>query len=150
MEWILDDWSAGDIVSQIVNKWGISERHAKRYLADARESWSSDEDKLIEQKRRIKIESLKKLKRSLKDQYKGTPLGIRAVLAVESKIIELEQLNPATKLEVTGKNGTPIKTEAKVIHDEIDYDSLPDEVLLAIVKARKVKTSNVNSETSED
>lgn len=111
MEWILEDWPSNDIVAQIVSKWGLSERHAKRYIAEARAAWTKNEDQKVEHQRKLKIESLKKLKRSLKDQHKGTPLGIRAILAVEREIIKLQGLNPATKVEITGKNGKPIQTE---------------------------------------
>lgn len=111
MEWILEDWSSSDIVAQIVNKWGVSERHAMRYLAEGRKKWVKGEDQIIEHKRRLKVESLKKLKRSLSPAYKGTPAGIRATMAVEKEIITLESLRPVTKVELTGKNGQPIQTE---------------------------------------
>lgn len=139
MEWILDDWYAGDIVSSIVNKWGISERQAKRYISEAREKWNLDEEKVIEKKRRQKIESLKKLKRSLKDSFKGTPAGIKAIMSVEKEIIKLENLAPATKIKIGGdpENTTPIKT---TVESNVDYTLLPMEVLQAIVAARKKPT----------
>jgi hypothetical protein len=111
MEWILEDWASPDIVSQIETKWGLSERQAWRYLAEGRKRWVKGEDVVIEHKRKMKIETLKKLKRSLLPQYKGTPAGIRAQMKVEDKIILLEQLEPAKKLEISGKDGQPIQTE---------------------------------------
>lgn len=111
MEWIIEDWPYADIVTNIIAKWNLEERQAKRYVKAARDKWNEQENELVERKRRLKIESLKKLKRSLQEKYKGTPHGIRAVLHVEKELIKLEGLNPAMKLEVTGKDGKPIKTE---------------------------------------
>jgi hypothetical protein len=114
MEWILDDWSSTDIVAQIMQKWILSERQAKRYLADARQEWNQNEDAIIEQKRRARIESLKKQKRSLKPEYKGTPLGIRTLLAIDKEISKLENLYPAIKLDIGNKDGKPFKTTSTV------------------------------------
>lgn len=110
-EWIIDDWPSADIISQIVSKWGLEERTAYRYLADARKKWVKESLAQTEHRRRLKIESLKKLKRSLKDAFKGTPAGIKAVLSVEKEIITLENLRPAIKLEHSGPGGAPIQTE---------------------------------------
>ena len=138
-EWIIEDWHTGDIILQIVQKWKLSERQAKRYIAKARAKWADSEDEKIDRLRKLKIESLKKLKRSLKDVHKGTPHGIRAVLMVEKEIIKLENLAPAQKVEVTGKNGQPIKSET-THKEDIDYSKLSEDVLLAIAAARKTVT----------
>jgi hypothetical protein len=135
-EWILEDWSSSDIQAQITHKWGIEERQAKRYISEARKRWIAEEDLVTAHKKKLKIESLKKLKRSLQDRYKGTPIGIDAILKVEKEIIALEGLKPARRLEVMGKGGQPIKTESTHTSN-VDYAMLPDEVLLAIVGARK-------------
>jgi hypothetical protein len=119
MEWILEDWPSTDIITQVVTKWGVSDRQAKRYLADARTEWVKDEDAIIEQRRRTKVESLKKLKRSLKEQFKGTPLGIRSVLMVEREIILLEGLRAPAKIEHTGAKGEPL------------FEKLTDDELMA-------------------
>jgi hypothetical protein len=121
-EWIIDDYPTQDIISQAMQLWGVTDRQSYRYLKEARKKWNSQADETIEQKRRLKIQSLKKLKRSLKDQYKGTPKGITAVLAVDKEIIKLENLRPAEKIEVTGKNGAPIETI------EFRVNLTPDEI----------------------
>jgi hypothetical protein len=110
-EWLIDDWSSADIIAQINNKWGIEERQAKRYIAEARSRWNEDEDELVKQKRKRKIAKLQKLARSLDKKFIGTPAGIRSVLSVEKELINLEGLRPATKVELTGKDGRPIQTE---------------------------------------
>jgi hypothetical protein len=113
-EWIIDDHPYMDIVSSIRKQWEVSEPQAKRYIKAARDKWAGEEQAIIEQKRRARIESLKKLRRSLKDQYKGTPFGIRAILSVDKEISKLENLYPAIKLEHSGPGGKPIETVTSV------------------------------------
>jgi len=110
-EWLIDDWSSTDIIAKINNKWGIEERQAKRYISEARSKWNEDEDELIKQKRKRKVAKLQKLSRSLDKKFIGTPAGIRSILSVEKELINLEGLRPATKVELTGKDGRPIQTE---------------------------------------
>lgn len=133
-EWILEDFPVGDIKSNMDAKWGISERQAQRYIKEARKRWVADEDILIAHKRKLRVLKLQKLSRSLKDHYKGTPEGIKALLAVEKEIISLEALRQPIKLEHSGANGKPIQTEN--VGSKIDYQQLPDDVLRAIVNAR--------------
>lgn len=121
-EWIIEDWPSVDIISQINLKWGIEERQAKRYIAEARRRWVETEDAVVEQKRKLKIQSLKKLKRSLKETFKGTPGGIRAIISVERELIKLEGLAPATKVEVTGKEGGPIVTKRIIKWGETEIE----------------------------
>jgi len=118
-EWILEDWPYGDIVQQIILKWGIEERQAKRYVAEARKRWVNDESILIGNKRKLKILSLKKLKRSLRESYKGTPEGIRAIMAIEKEIITLEGIRPAEKHEIGGLNGQPLPTPQIIINQVV-------------------------------
>lgn len=110
-EWILDDWPTTDILKVVMDKWGLEERQAYRYIAIARKRWQDEKDELVNQRRRIKILQLKKLKRSLGSKFVGTPSGINAVLNVEKELIMLEGLAPARKVELSGPDGTPIQTE---------------------------------------
>lgn len=134
-EWILEDWPTCDIISNINAKWAIQERQAKNYIAEARKRWLLEDDLLMGQKKKLKIASLKKLKRSLQDKYKGTPLGITAILRVEQMIITLDGLRPARRLEIAGKNGNAVQIESKPLTN-VDYTKLPDEILKAIANAR--------------
>lgn len=104
-EWLIQDWPTCDIITQINAKWNIAERQAKRYIADARGRWQKEEQEVLDQKRQRKIKKLQVLARSLKDEYKGTPGGIRAVMVVEKEIISLEAIRPAAKVELLGKGG---------------------------------------------
>lgn len=116
-EWVIDEWPYQDIIAQIINKWGIEERQAKRYIKESRERWVGQEEEAVASKRRLKVQALRKLKRSLIDKYKGTPGGIRAIVAVEKLIINLEGLEPATKLQVTGDKGGPIQVTGNITHN---------------------------------
>jgi hypothetical protein len=117
-EWIIDDWPYTDIVREIINKWGIQERQAKRYVADGRKRWVEGEQELLDRKRAMKLASLKKLKRSLKESYKGTPGGIRAIVAIEKEIIKLEGLSMPKQLSIGGiKDAPPIPMVTKITHN---------------------------------
>ena len=111
-DWLIDDWESWRIIAEIKTLWNIDDRQAKRYIADARDRWKDEEAEVIKQKRKRKVLKLQKMSRSLEKSYKGTPSGIRALLAVEKVIIELESLRPATKVELSGKDGKPIQTES--------------------------------------
>lgn len=119
-EWIIEDWPYTDIVLNIINKWGVAERQAKRYIASARDRWVDEEQEKAERKRAMKVVSLKKLKRSLKDQFKGTPGGIRAIVAVEKELIKLEGLAMPKQISVGGiKDAPPIPMAGKITHNLI-------------------------------
>jgi len=140
-EWILQDWTSIDIVLAVDSLWQIGERQARRYISEAKKRWIQEEDELTENKRKFKVASLKRLKNTMQRNYLGTPAGMLAILQVEKTIISLEGLNRAKKIELAGTDGEPIKTtaEVKVIrHTNVDYTQLPEDALLAIVKARKV------------
>lgn len=134
MEWILEDWPSADIISNMVEKWVMSERHAKRYLAEARRRWNDDESAVIDHKRKLKVESLKKLKRSLKESFKGTPAGMNAILRIEREIIMLEGLRADTKIVLKGdkENPIPITTNTK-----LEIGKLSDEDLKIIIALSK-------------
>lgn len=110
-EWIIEDWPSVDIIANIGDKWGLESRQAKRYISEARKRWVEDEQTSINNKRRLKIESLKKLKRSLRDHHKGTPGGINAILRVEREIIKLDGIERSKKIELGGMKGQPVQTE---------------------------------------
>lgn len=90
--WILDGVSDRLIVKQILQQWSIGLRQAERYVKEAYSSWSKIEGVNIEMKRELKIAKLKQDIRSLKSEYKGTPAGIQAIMAVEKELIKLEGL----------------------------------------------------------
>jgi hypothetical protein len=131
-EWILEEQPYTDMVNAIMQKWGIEERQAKKYVAVARERWGDQQDMVLEQRRRLRIEGLKKLKRSMKELYKGTPRGIEAILKIDKEISKLEGLYPATKMELSGRDGAPLIPE-----NNLDVSKLDDEELKTIVRLTK-------------
>lgn len=88
--WILDGVQDYLILAQAKTQWNIGLRMARKYLKEAYENWKQEEGIDMETKRQAKLAELQQLKRSLKPEFKGTPAGIRAVVAVEKEIIRLE------------------------------------------------------------
>ena len=102
-EWILEDWPDCDIILQIQNKWDVNESLAIEYLSNAKDKWINQPSVLQDDKRKIRIESLKRLKRSLKIEYKGTPEGIKTILQIEREIIQLEHTTKQKHTKVIKK-----------------------------------------------
>lgn len=114
LSWIVEGVPTALIYQQILNnKWCESKRQAERIHAAAVKRWTEAESDDVEEKRKLKVIELKQLKRSLKPEYKGTPAGIRTMVLVEKEIIKLENLRPAQKIELSGKDGKPIEVESK-------------------------------------
>lgn len=106
-QWIIEGVQEDLMRKQMRQEWGISTRQAKRYIKDAYESWKTDAEIDIDTKRQAKIAELQQLKRSLKAEYKGTPSGIRAQMAVEKQIIRLEPYS-VQRIDITS-GGEPIQ-----------------------------------------
>ena len=110
--WIVEGVQSALIVRQVLNNgWCESQRHAERMLKAARDAWTEIPEAEIAQKRRLKITQLEQYKRNLKEEFKSTPAGIRALVAIEKEIIMLDGLRKPNKIELTGKDGLPIQTE---------------------------------------
>lgn len=118
--WIIEGQQDNIIVKNIVEKWNVDIRQAQRYVRKAYESWKQIEGVNIEMKREMKIARYKQLIKSLKDEYKGTPSGIRAIAEVEKRIDMLEGLEqPKTiKLEVPEVSAVKFK----VVYGKGDRD----------------------------
>jgi hypothetical protein len=131
--WIIEGVQSALIVRQIISSgWTNAEkecdkvRSAERMLKAARDKWISIEEANIEQKRKLRVDEMKQYKRKLQAKYQGTPAGIFACVAVDKEINKLENLYPSTKIEVTGKDGEPIKTQTEITKHEVvfkEFDS---------------------------
>lgn len=132
--WIIDGVQPALIIKQIQTQGWAKERQAKRLLQSAWSRWTDIPEADLESKRKLKIAELQQLKRSLKEQYKGTPTGVLAQLAVDKMIIRLEGYAPAQKHILQGDEDKPVVIENK---SDVDYSRLSDEILLAIVAASK-------------
>lgn len=98
--WILDGVHDYLILKQAQNQWGITLRQARTYLKRATSNWKRETDITLEDRRESKIAELKNLKRTLKEEYKGTPTGINAIIRVEKLIIKLEDIEPAKRHQI--------------------------------------------------
>lgn len=134
--WIVDGAHYQLMIRQIISSgWTKAKNHidqvrsAKRMIADAREQWIDEEEGDIEERRKLKISQLKQLIRSMKDAFKGTPSGIKAIISVEKEIIKLEGLALPKKIELSGKDGKPIEVDTKNTHQ------LTPNAIRAIAKA---------------
>lgn len=119
--WICEGISAGLIVRQIINsgwtnakKEKDQKRSAERMLAVARKDWTEMEEATLLQKKKMRIARLERIGQKLDEKFKSTPAGVFAQVAVEKEIIKIEGTQAASKVEVSGKNGGPIKTETTV------------------------------------
>lgn len=99
--WILEGVPDRLIVKQILQLWPIDLRQAERYVKEAYENWKKIEGVNIDMKRELKVDELKQLKRSLSQEFKGSPSGIRAIMMVEKVIIQLEGLEMPKKIDLT-------------------------------------------------
>lgn len=109
-EWLLQDFITADILRQCVTRWGVSQRQGARYLADARKTFETITEKNLAKRLNYHLHRRTKLLRDIDPKYKNQPQGIAAQLAVLRDIADLEQLYKA-KLEVSGPDGKPIKTQ---------------------------------------
>lgn len=91
-EWIINSYSYIDIVKQIVQTWGITERQAKNYIRDGYKRFREANEIDVEELKAASIERRKKLARELDPEYKKTPPGVIALLAVEKDIDKLRGL----------------------------------------------------------
>lgn len=98
--WILDGVQDRLIIKQISVDWNLSIRQCERYIKDAYEKWKKVEGVNLDMKRELKIAELKQIRRSLKEEYKGTPQGIQAIMLVEREIIKLEGLEPDKNINI--------------------------------------------------
>lgn len=118
--WIIEGVQDRLIVKNSVERWGIDIRQAQRYVREAYESWKKIEGVNIDMKREMKIAKLQQMIRTMKEEYKGTPAGISAIMAVEKEIIKLEGLEPAKTINLEMPQVEAVKF--KVVYGKGDRD----------------------------
>lgn len=118
-EWILQDFPTSDIAQNCVNKWGISERHAMRYIAWANDGFAKITEKKLEKRLNYHIQRRQKLLRDLEEKYKKHPAGISVQLDILQDLAKLEKLY-TLKIEHSGPDGGAIQTESthKVVFED--------------------------------
>lgn len=153
--WIIDNVPSALIIQQILHKeWCKSDRQAYRILQAARLQWVKYEDDDIVQKIKLQIQNLKNRIRGMNNEYKGTPIGMNAILAYEKEIAKLEGMHitvmrlsllPPPSVapplpEEEPKDTTPGDLNPFFSSPDVDYTKLDDNILKAIVAARKQTT----------
>lgn len=124
-EWIIEDQPNCDIEASCVRQFQVSPRQAKRYIAAALDIWKEGNQEKLASKRARRIESLKKMLRSLKPEYKGTPAGMRVVLQIQREIIKLEGVTPTEQMIEAeaavdkGKQADPLSPTSNTLQIEV-------------------------------
>lgn len=91
-EWIINSYSYVDIVKQVVQSWGVTDRQAKTYISVSYKRFRQANEIEVEELKAASIERRKKIARELDPEYKKTPSGVIALLAVEKDIDKLRGL----------------------------------------------------------
>ena len=106
--WIIEGVQDRLIVKNICDQWGLQVRQAQRYVEVAYTNWKKIEGVSIDMKREMKIAKLQQLIRTLKETYKGTPAGVRAIVLVEKEISKIEGIYPDKVVVLKGDPESPI------------------------------------------
>lgn len=113
--WIINRQPDYLILKQCVEQWGVTERQAKNYLSKAYDTWYKANEATIDQKRQMQIDKLKRDQANMKEEYRGTPSGMRAVLSIDKEIHRLEaMINPKRHI-ISGDPDNPLEIEQVVV-----------------------------------
>lgn len=104
--WIIQDIPTDFMIRQMLQQDWCKERQARMYIKDAKDRWAKGVSTDIDRERKIKIVELQERKRSLKEEFKGTPRGIRVLNDIDKMIIELQGMNKPIQHEVNVHNYT--------------------------------------------
>lgn len=123
MEWIMQGYTTADIIRQIVQKWGVSERMAYKYLDKAYKRFVKDEDAKLEAKTAMHVAQRMKIFRDLK--FKDQPAGARTALRILDSVAKLQGIVIVKVDHTTAGNPLPADTTHEVIFR--DYSKPEDE-----------------------
>lgn len=90
MEWMMGGFTSRDIIVQSVQKWGVDERTAKRYIASAYIEFKNINQANLQERVNYHIETRMKLFRELK--HKDEPMGANAAKRLLEDVAKLEGL----------------------------------------------------------
>lgn len=97
--WIIDRVPESLIIKKIVdNGWG-TKRFANKLIKEAVSRWTAMEEASLATRRKLAVVRLQLLARSLKKEWFGTPVGIKAILDIEKDINKLEGNYSPEKVE---------------------------------------------------
>ena len=98
--WIIQGVPAALIIKKVIQNQWCNQRNAKHLLKKARAEWAKIPASDLNEKRMIKLIQLEQMKLDLKTEYKGTPAGLQALIAIEKEIIKLEGLNERSAISI--------------------------------------------------
>jgi len=80
----------------------------------------------------IKLIQLEQMKLDLKTEYKGTPAGLQALIAIEKEIIKLEGLNEISAISIHNNilNQQNYKVTVEVVPSDHPIARSEDDVIL--------------------
>lgn len=136
-DWILQDHTTFDIITQCKTQWQVEERQAYRYLWAAKQFFIEKETLNIERKKAYYLARKKKLLRDMNPDEKKTAAGVAAVNRVLDSMAKMEGITTDT-LKLIGDPNHPIKTVSEVAYSSsIDYTKLPTDFLELLIKSRQ-------------
>lgn len=102
--WILQDIPVDMMIRQIIQlDWCTTDRAAYNYISAAKERWIRNLDQDVNEMVKLKVIELQERKRTLKEEFKGTPAGIKALNEIDKLIIDLLGLNKPIQVHVRTK-----------------------------------------------
>jgi len=140
-QWIIDGHSTTVIKQQVIAQgWCESERHAFRMIKSARLLWLKEEEMSIDDEKKIQIRRLMGRINGMNAQEKKTPKGLNTILQYEKEISRLKGhyvVMPKPYLPAD-EDYLPPAVIVSNDKDDVDYEKLSDDVLMAIAAARKI------------
>lgn len=113
-EWILDDHTYSDIMRSIVNKWGVSDRQAQRYIKSAYEEFKEKNELSMDIKKAFYMKRKMKIIRDMDPKVKTTASGARAINKILDSMAELDGIK-INRIQLTGNDGEPLIPEAGIL-----------------------------------
>lgn len=130
--WIIQGIPAALIIKKVIQNQWCNERNAKHLLKKARAEWAKIPASDLNEKRMIKLIQLEQMKLDLKTEYKGTPAGLQALIAIEKEIIKLEGLNEVSAISIHNNilNQQNHKVTVEVVPSDHPIARSEDDVIL--------------------
>ncbi len=130
--WIIQGVPAALIIKKVIQNQWCNQRNAKHLLKKARAEWAKIPASDLNEKRMIKLIQLEQMKLDLKTEYKGTPAGLQALIAIEKEIIKLEGLNEISAISIHNNilNQQNYKVTVEVVPSDYPIARSEDAVIL--------------------
>jgi len=91
--WIIEGVQDHLIARKVSEEMNLSVRQSQRLVAKAYNSWKKLPGVKVEQSRLLAIARMEQAKRSLKQEFKGTPAGLKVLLEYDKEINKLKGID---------------------------------------------------------